>query len=538
MEKSKIRLEILERVKDLTAMIKQVALVTSDLISSIITLSKSALLSLSHQKSHYLSLLRTLSSTDSPLTHKDFSKILQTTQISTQFKVIKEIPILTDYYTQPFFQDCPKWANSTNPTVLKSLIDKSCLIQDCHTDLIVNIFGTSNDKYLISASQDKSLRIFNRCSNTLEKKNLIGNNWIGIGVVSPDNNNFFYATLNRKVMCWNFEIKKEWVFADVPWNIYAIALSNDSNQLFIAGNNANVWICDVRLQKKISQIHSKYFPILDIKLTIDGKFALTLCKNGIYIWDLKKNNSKHNSCKIPYSFTNFELACNSKFIVLVHSLTTLHALNIYKNRPPVFFKLLKSPKIVIASQKYKKVYFEQSGISEWDIKKNSISPLYCSGNNVKHLQTLLTSDETFLISLCSNGQIIIFNIYHSIIEFSIEHANGRIFVSNSILVYSDINHSLNVVELASHHFLHTFEGHPIGLISICLSNDNNFFASCGNDKVVRVWDLIRKKYKVIIGGNYWLTTQIRFSWRNLFLVMLDSDSQIKMWSFEENKVVK
>ncbi len=106
-----------------------------------------------------------------------------------------------------------------------------------HTDQVNCVVLSKDNKYLISASSDKTIKIWNTQSGKIEKT-LIGHDWKVLTVAISANGKYLLSGSNDgSIKLWDFETGKELhSFNDIGTNVRGVAFSNDNSLLYVALN--------------------------------------------------------------------------------------------------------------------------------------------------------------------------------------------------------------------------------------------------------------------------------------------------------------
>lgn len=106
-----------------------------------------------------------------------------------------------------------------------------------HTDQVNCIALSKDNKFLVSASSDKTIKIWNTVTGKLEKT-LTGHDWKVITVAISANGKYIASGSNDgSTKIWDFETGKEIrSFDDIGTNVRGVAFSNDNSRIYAAMN--------------------------------------------------------------------------------------------------------------------------------------------------------------------------------------------------------------------------------------------------------------------------------------------------------------
>ena len=162
-----------------------------------------------------------------------------------------------------------------------------------HKDNIVTLNFTDDDKYIISSSQDSTIKIIST-SSTLSQKNLNGE----IKAVSPDGNTLFLMDSEFNISRYNFLNDKEESLGQVSENLGTIlnvyGVSNNGEFFAFSDTfNKNAIVFNDKGQRifttKSHPSKNPFGVVSKLLFTNDSKFLFTLGEDGeVFITDIKK----------------------------------------------------------------------------------------------------------------------------------------------------------------------------------------------------------------------------------------------------------
>lgn len=64
--------------------------------------------------------------------------------------------------------------------------------------------------------------------------------------------------------------------------------------------------------------------------------------------------------------------------------------------------------------------------------------------------------------------------------------------------------------------------------------DDTYIVSASKDKTVRVWDLKKKREKIVLRGHIGIVNEVAVTYDNLYIASGSSDCSIRVWNLQEN----
>ncbi|KAI6194241.1 WD domain, G-beta repeat protein [Aphelenchoides besseyi] len=81
-------------------------------------------------------------------------------------------------------------------------------------------------------------------------------------------------------------------------------------------------------------------------------------------------------------------------------------------------------------------------------------------------------------------------------------------------------------------------GHTGWVRSVDVEPNNEWFATGGADRIIKIWDLASGKLKLSLTGHISAVRAVKISTRHPYLFSVGEDKQVKCWDLEQNKVVR
>jgi len=126
-------------------------------------------------------------------------------------------------------------SDNTNTIKKYDLAGKLISSFEGHTDQVNCIVLTKDNKFLVSASSDKSIKIWNTQTGKLVKT-LIGHDWKVMNIAVSANGKYIISGSNDgSLILWDFDLGKKITSNDnIGTNVRCVALSNDNTKIFAA----------------------------------------------------------------------------------------------------------------------------------------------------------------------------------------------------------------------------------------------------------------------------------------------------------------
>jgi WD40 repeat protein len=168
------------------------------------------------------------------------------------------------------------------------LEEKYGLILQGHTDFVCSVAITSDNKYVVSGSRDKTVRVWNLDKKT-QKAVLQGHtDFVCSVAITSDNKHVVSGSSDKTVRMWNLDEKtQEAVLQGHTDSVLSVAVTSD-NKYIVSGsldNTVKVWNLKNKTQEAVLQGHTS--SVLSVAITSDNKYVVSSSFDKIVrVWDL------------------------------------------------------------------------------------------------------------------------------------------------------------------------------------------------------------------------------------------------------------
>ncbi|OFX23090.1 MAG: hypothetical protein A2041_06150 [Bacteroidetes bacterium GWA2_31_9b] len=180
-----------------------------------------------------------------------------------------------------------------------------------HTSVVVAVATSSDSKFFVSASNDKTIRKWNL--TTFESELLVtSESKINTIKVSPDNKYVTAGTQDGKVIIWNMDnISSPQIINEESKNaITSICYNHNGSWLVSGDSKGNVKIWETKNYKLIDNLEGHRSRIYDIEFSPDDNLLASSSLDGtVRMWDSKNLNNQpvilkdHESWVLSIAFT-------------------------------------------------------------------------------------------------------------------------------------------------------------------------------------------------------------------------------------------
>ena len=172
----------------------------------------------------------------------------------------------------------------SNPLSNPMMPDISVL--EGHTSQILSVAVTHDNKYIISGSADRTLKVW----NLLEKKHefsLEGHtSAVHCVLVTLDNEYIVSGSADKTLIMWNFQKKKKsGVLKHHTSPVLCLAITRDNKCLVSGSADKSVMMWDIRNKTKIGLLTGHSAPVLSLVVTMDSYFIVSASEDKtVRLW--------------------------------------------------------------------------------------------------------------------------------------------------------------------------------------------------------------------------------------------------------------
>jgi WD40 repeat protein len=367
-------------------------------------------------------------------------------------------------------------------------------IQLGHASTITSVVMTKDNRYIISSSKDKTIKIWDVASNTLIRT--LSGHSAGINMIalSPDDKLLASASSDKSVKIWDLE-KEVCSYTAQSYSSDFVGFSKDGKYIFSSGandNDTNIW--DLNGKKLRTKFDNNYC-FYGVAFSPDGKLLAMIGSNPA--------------------------------ILSADSYTVLRKI---ETQDLDFLDFSPDSKTILTSTGY--------GMEIIDVQTGKQIKKICK-DDVK--KALFTKDGKRIVSMDYSGDIKIWDVEKSVnikILKSHEDSLTDIFVSadGKKLVSSSEDNSIKLWDLDTYKLINTFKSNSYAVNSIAVSNDGKFAVTGSDDRTMRVWDFTEAKLSYSFSKNADLVLGVAVSPDNKNVVMSERD--LKYFDAVSGKILK
>ena len=323
-----------------------------------------------------------------------------------------------------------------------------------HLDTITSVAVTSDQKYVVSGSLDKTIGMWDIAEKKLlyrfEKAH---SDSIMTIAVTIDMTFIVSGSNDKTIAVWDLEEKKlHHLFKDAhSGNIISVAVTSDSKYIVSAGEDKTIKVWNIFEKKKLQQHEAAHQDrITSVSVTSDKKYVVSGSNDKtIAVWDLKELKLLHRFEAAHFDgITSVTVTSDNRYIVSAGKDKTIKVWDIFDKKNLHRFEEAHSDIItsvaVTSDNKYIVSGSHDKTIGVWDIAEKKLRHRFEEAHSDSIMSSAVTSDMTYIVSGSADWSIGVFNLEWVIgISKDLESSTK---VSRMLDLFKDLsNHNWNAL---------------------------------------------------------------------------------------------
>ncbi|MEH2259136.1 nSTAND1 domain-containing NTPase [Nostoc sp.] len=416
-----------------------------------------------------------------------------------------------------------------------------------HSSSVISVAYSPNGQQLASASDDKTIKIWDVSSGQLLKTLTGHSSEVNNVAYSPNGQQLASASRDKTIKIW--DVSSGQLLKTLTGHssyVFSVAYSPNGQQLASASRDKTIKIWDISSGQLLKTLtgHSSY--VYSIAYSPNGQhLASTSADKTIKIWDvssgqLLKTLTGHSGTvrNVAYSPNGQQLASAS------HDKT----IKIWDVSSGQLLKTLTSHSSEVISVAYStngqqlaSASFDKT-IKIWDVSSGQLLKTLTGYSdtvfgvayspNGQQLASA-SSDNTIKIWDVSSGQHLKTLTGHSSYVFSVAYSpNGQHLASASL------GKTIKIWDVSSGQLLKTLTGHSSYVYSVAYSPNGQHLASASSDNTIKIWDVSSGQLFKTLTGHSDTVFSVAYSPNRQQLASASRDKTIKIWDISSGQLLK
>ncbi len=457
-----------------------------------------------------------------------------------------------------------------------------------HSSGVNSVAFSSDGKYIISGSSDKSVKLW-----SVEERKLVysfeghsdsitsvafsnDGKFIvsGSGSIKLNDNSVKLWSVDEKKVAYSFEGHNDW--------IYSVAFSNNGKFIVSAANDDSIKLWSVDERRILDRFESQSKNIDSVSFSNNGKYIVLIfndesirlwsIKNRRFAYSLEENNSWINSVVFNrkyiisgFNYKSWKVLSDKEKKVKYGSISHITSIA-FSSDERVIVLGSKDKSLKLWSRNEKRLIYSFDGYNNSisSVAFSSDGKFIVSGSVDRSIKLWSIVEKRFLcsfhehsgnvnsVAFSNNGKLIasgssdksvkLWSIAEQRLLYSIEYHSSSI---NSVAFSKDGKYiisgaedeSVNCWSMEQRKLVYSFEGHIDDITSIAFSSEGKYILTGSKDESVKIWSMDKKKPLHTYEGHSDAVNSVAFSNNGNFLISGSRDESVKLWSVEEKRLI-
>ncbi len=416
-----------------------------------------------------------------------------------------------------------------------------------HSNVVRACALTPDGRFVVSASEDKTLILWNVESGK-EIRSFIGHtNGVSDCAISPDGKFVISASYDRTLKLWDVATGKEIrTFSGHKDIVLGCALTPDGKRLVYASGDKTLKLWDIKTGKELRSFNGHKESVRSCTVTPDGKWVVSASEDKtLKLWDVETGKEIRsfighkdgvNSCALTPDGKRVVSASNDRTLKLwdINSGKAILSFNSHQGSVWSCAITTDGKKMVSASS--------DNTLKLWDVETGEEIRSF-SGHKSSVTSCSLTNDGKWLVSASDD---------HTLKRWNVEtgnevrpHAGHMFSVMGCVLtqdgkrmVSASEDGSLQLWDVQSGKEIRSFIGHTGAVYSCALTPDGKRMISASSDQSLKLWDTESGKEIRSFIGHKSFVVSCALTPDGKKVVSASGDKTLKLWDVESGKEIR
>ncbi|OAF60547.1 hypothetical protein VC83_03550 [Pseudogymnoascus destructans] len=405
-----------------------------------------------------------------------------------------------------------------------------------HSGVVRSVAFSNNLQLLASASHDKTVKVWDVATGTLQQTLRGHSDWVSSVAFSHDSKLLASASNDKTVKIWDAAtgMLQQTLEGHSIW-VSSVAFSDDSKLLASASHDKTVKVWDVALGT-LQQTLKGHSSVVSSVAFLDNSKLLASAShdNTVKVWDaatgtLQQTLQGHSAGVDSVAFSH-----DSK---LLASASYDNTVKVWDAATGTLQQTLRGHSHLVSSvafshdSKLLASVSHDKTVKVWDTAAGTLQQTLegHSGSSVVFLHdskllALLSHDMTIKVWDAAIGTV------QQTPEGHGDYVNSVAFSDDSrLLASASHDKTVKVWDAATGTLQQMLQGYSAGVSSVTFSHDLKLLASASYDKTVKVWDVTIGTLQQTLQGHSAMVNSVAFSHDSKLLASASYDKTVKVW---------
>lgn len=417
-----------------------------------------------------------------------------------------------------------------------------------HKDAVTSVAVSSNNRFIASASIDRTLRLWDLSSGKPLGIFKGHNAPINDVIITPDNEYLLSASEDHALRLWEIKSRKPlWVNSEHADAVNSIAITSNGDLGISASEDCSIRLWSVKSGEIIWAIRNLEKPVTNLTVTPDDRYVVTASKDyTLKFFDLETGKYRFSLEGHSHWVQDVKVSPDGAFAISVSEDRTVKVWDL-KSRHCISTFTSHSDRVgSIAITHHQKLAVSGSWdrtLCVWDLGKVSSSPQDLIKHS-KRIQSITTTSDGLKAITSSEDKSI--RLWEISLGHCIKTLTGHDGAVNQIVLTEDQkqvvstseDRSIKVWDIESGKLISTLHGHTAPVSSVALTPNDQFIVSGSWDKTILVWERASgKTIQTFVGHTDWITC-LGVTPNGKFIVSGSEDRTLRLWEMQTGKCLQ
>jgi WD40 repeat protein len=415
-----------------------------------------------------------------------------------------------------------------------------------HSDGVRAVAITGDGVHVISASDDRTLKVWELHSGKLLHTLEGHSNWVSAVAITGDGAQAVSASYDGTLKVWELHSGKLLHTLEGHSRVVTVvAITGDGAQAVSASDDGTLKVWELNGGKLLHTLEGHSNAVTAVAITGDGARVVSASDDGtLKVWELSSGKLLHTLEGHSDGLTAVAITGNGAHVVSasydgtlkvweLHSGKLLHTLEGHSSAVTAVAITGDGAQAVSAS--------DDGTLKVWELHSGKLLHTL-EGHNSGVNAVAITGDGAHVVSASYDRMLKVWELHGGKLLHTLEgHSDGvravAITGDGAQAVSASDDGTLKVWELNSGKLLHTLEGHSSAVAVVAITRDGAQAVSASHDGTLKVWELNSGKLVHTLGGHSDWVTAAAITRNGARAISASYDRTLKVWELHSGRLL-
>jgi WD40 repeat protein len=421
------------------------------------------------------------------------------------------------------------------------------MLQD-HTDDVVAVAVTADGKRIVSASEDRTVRVWNLASGRLERTVEGHTGWVMAVAVTPDGKRIVSASYDRTVRVWNLASGRlERTLEGHTGGVMAVAVTADGQRIVSGSIDYTVRVWNLASGRLERTLEGHTDPVMAVAVTADGQRIVSGSSGGsdrtVRVWDLASGRLER-TLEGHTGILAVAVTADGQRIVSRSDDCIVRVWDLASGRLERTLGGHNDPVMAVAvTADGQRIVCGSANdtVQVWDLASGRLERTL-AGHIGGVSAVAVTADGQRIVSGSRDHTVRVWNLARG--QSASGGREGHTGEALAVAVTADgkrivsggDDHTVRVWNLASGRLRRTLKGHTGGVLAVAVTADGQHIISASRDQTVRVWNLTAGGLERTLAGHTGGVLAVAVTADGKRIVSGGDDHTVRVWNLASGRL--